>query len=261
MASKKGEFFTGIIGNMVYRVMNGKQVVSSRMEPGTMKQTKATKAASGNFGEATALAAQLRRTLAIQLEGLYGDPMRNRLNGLLNKVLHESRDNVTKRFEFTVDSFNRLAGFEFNVDSKLTDYVLKMPLLDCRDGGVNINFSGFQGPGLFKFPPRSLRCKLTFTLSLFRLKQGKMVVLAESQSILLSKNGYLQEPEIFSFKVPDGCLYVVGMFLEYHSAGKSGWRVINNMTFSPGCIFAAGITEGKENGDSMLVWKKMKKLK
>jgi hypothetical protein len=261
MASKKGEFFTGIIGNMVYRVMNGKQVVSSRVEPGTMKQTKATKTASGNFAAATALAAQLRRTLAIQLEGLYGDPMRNRLNGLFNKILTESRDPISKRFEFNTESFSRLAGFEFDLDSKVTDHALQMPVLDRLAERIDISFSGHQDPGMFKFPKRSLRCKLTFTLSLFRLKQGKMIALAESQSILLSKNEYLQQPAILTFNVPDGCLYVVGMFLEYQGAGKAGWRVINNLMFSPGCICIAGITAGKETGNSTGVWKKMDKLK
>lgn len=40
MARKEGNFLRGVLGDFVYRVVRGKQIVSKRAAPGTMKHIK-----------------------------------------------------------------------------------------------------------------------------------------------------------------------------------------------------------------------------
>jgi hypothetical protein len=39
MAKQKGNMLTGVLGPLVYRIVNGKQIVTLRIKKGTMKQT------------------------------------------------------------------------------------------------------------------------------------------------------------------------------------------------------------------------------
>jgi len=43
MATRKGNYLTGVLGPLVLRVVNGKQVVSTRVKKGKIKHTEATK--------------------------------------------------------------------------------------------------------------------------------------------------------------------------------------------------------------------------
>ena len=49
MAIFDGKFLKGILGDFIFKVVDGVQVVSKRAVPGTMKQTVETKKASANF--------------------------------------------------------------------------------------------------------------------------------------------------------------------------------------------------------------------
>ncbi|RAJ31029.1 hypothetical protein [Pedobacter cryoconitis] len=49
MAIFDGKFLKGILGDFIFKVVDGVQVVSKRPVPGTMKQSVETKKASENF--------------------------------------------------------------------------------------------------------------------------------------------------------------------------------------------------------------------
>jgi len=67
MATNDGNFFRGIVGNAIFRVLNGKQIVQQRETPGTRKQSDETKKNSNTFGMAATLGAQIRRTMATKI--------------------------------------------------------------------------------------------------------------------------------------------------------------------------------------------------
>jgi hypothetical protein len=67
MATNDGKFFRDIVGNAIFRVLNGKQIVQQREAPGTRKQSDETKNNSNTFGMAATLGAQIRRTMATKI--------------------------------------------------------------------------------------------------------------------------------------------------------------------------------------------------
>jgi len=115
-------------------------------------------------------------------------------------------------------------------------------------------------PREFKFPKKSFKCEITAAVSLFRLREGLMVELAESQSIVVEKNQTTISSHEFKFEVPAGCLCLVSIFLNYSLAHKSGWLLLKDSDFSPGCICGAIITPGKYQGNDQRVWRKMIKF-
>lgn len=261
MATKKGLLISGKVGPHIYKIVKGEQIITSRMAPGTMKRTEEMINNNNTFGMATSLASQVRKSLVIPLNGFQDNEMINRLNSKMVKILGQYRDAVSREYRFEGNSFERLEGFEFNVNSNVRDLFKAMPVTTLEDGMLSIKFKSFGIPGMLKFPFKSYHCKLSVCLSLFRLQDGTRIATAESQMIEITKDKTTVGPFKFTFTVPPGCFYVVSLFLEYAIASKIGWKSIHSKNFNPGVICAAQISEGVEEGDSLRSWIKMMKYK
>lgn len=259
MATKKGLLVSGKIGPHIYKAVNGIQIITSAMPAGTMKKTEAMHKHNATFGMATSLAAQVRKSLIVPLNCFEDSEMTNRLNSHMIKILGICRDVDTREFKFEQDSFQRLAGFEFNKNSNVTRLFQAIPTTVLTDNILTVNFKGFKIPNQLKFPLKSYQCKITVYLSLFRLAHGLRTITAESQTIEITKDKTAVHPFEFKFQVPNGCFYIVSLFLHYATAGPEGWRSDNSKKLNPGYICAAQISEGEDGGDDARTWIKMTK--
>ena len=79
MGKFDGKFFTGRIGPVTFRKSKGKQIVSARPLPGTMKQTENTKKASGTFGMASLLTSKIRQEFSNDICNLHDGDIHSRL--------------------------------------------------------------------------------------------------------------------------------------------------------------------------------------
>jgi hypothetical protein len=260
MAKLIGSLLSGIIGPYKFSIRNGKQIVSKKITPGTMKQSKATKAVSQVFGRASSLGAKFRKTLAIQYFDLFNADAINGLNRLMFPLLNRCRDVITGQYSFEVDSFSALEKFEFNLNSKVSSMMSKIPVISLNGNVLKVMLLQLSVPRDFKFPGRDIRCEIRVALSLFRLHDGFMVALAESQGIMIMKQDGIAGPHDFSFDVPAGTLCIVTLFLDYYTANKVGWVLIKDRTFSPGCICGAVITPGTNHQDDNRRWTKIPKF-
>jgi len=80
MARIGGKFFRGTLGQLVYRVINGVQIVSTKPSPGLANQTPETLRNCNTFGMASGLGADIRKLFAPFLNGLTDPLMHNRVS-------------------------------------------------------------------------------------------------------------------------------------------------------------------------------------
>jgi hypothetical protein len=138
MARKEGNFLRGAAGPVIYRVVRGKQIVSIKPAPGTVKQSEGTKVSSQIFGMASSWGANIRRTFEINAEAKFDSTVSQRLTGALRRVLGRCRNSVTKHYEFQEDSFKDLLSFDFNINSKVKSLMPVIPAVSIEEGVMQV---------------------------------------------------------------------------------------------------------------------------
>jgi len=257
MARRIGDFLVGVVGPISLRVNNGKQVVSSRVAPGTMKQTEATKRSAGSFGSASTFASCMYRKHKIPLADMGDRSTFNRLNKKSVEIWNNSRNAETDKYRFSTESFSSLSGFDYNIESPLMKRVAALPVISYEAGLLTVAYTKVFQEIKLKFPPKSHQCVIIATVAIFDLEKQKTtnVLLAENCIINSNKPG-LNAIE-FKFEVPGGCLCVVSMFLKYYTV-VHGRTLLNTKKFSPAAICGAIITPGRYQDDDGRIWRPIK---
>lgn len=115
-------FISGATGNLVFRNLNGKQIIQSH--PGEIRQTRATVASASEFSHCSRWAKHLRIGLHSFLAGHTDSYMYRRLTGAFyNALLENTHLSKGQRTPFTAD-MKALEGFEFNIHSPFKKYFL-----------------------------------------------------------------------------------------------------------------------------------------
>lgn len=259
MAIQRGGFLRGSIGRLTYREVNGQQIVSERIKKGTTKQTKSTKKAAAIFGLGSNFCADIRDTISGYLNCFADSLMDKRLSGLLNSILQGCRNPETNTFDFEEQSFSRLKGFEFNINSRLQYRMAKLPEVTLEGGVLSVSLPILSIPGQLKFPPKSFYCKIGISVSLFRIKEGKRKRMPLYQNIEVTKDKKFTTAQVLKFDVPSDCLCITCIFLDYGEAEKSGWRMMNSKELNPACILDTRFTLQTDEGKDKMRWTKMRK--
>lgn len=260
MARRKGKFIRGVIGPVKFYVRKNKQIISNRTAKGTVKHSENSKKAQHTFGMSTHLGSKIREAQQTNLNGFSDGEMGNRFNRELIQILNQSRNPETRAYDFEADSFSRLVGFEFNDDSKLGRLMAKLPSVDFKEGVLSIQLPKLKIPTMFKFPFQSFRCRITLSVTLLRLKEGFITMDPKNQSVEITKDKATLSSQTVEFNVPDGCLCLAGVFLEYFTANRNDWRLINGKGFNPGSICGALITSGVYKEEDGHLWTEMMKF-
>ncbi|MBB6500703.1 hypothetical protein [Pedobacter cryoconitis] len=250
MATNHGKYLRGALGPVVYKRYRNKQVVTIKRGRGTVKQTANSQRSSSTFGLSSKLGGKLRYILDNDISGLQDGEMANRMTTIFNLMLSDCRDPKTRVFSFKEYSFRRLADFEFNINSPLRNYLEIKPETTIANGKMQVVFPVLENPPRLKFPEESSSCRMTVSLALFRLKEGKHISTSQSQRIVFDR----EKPELggqtFTFEVPDGCLCVVSMFLDYRTYSVP----LNHKKFSPAAVLDAFVTPGVYKANDRRNW-------
>ena len=169
--------------------------------------------------------------------------MVNRFNTPIKAILRKCYDPATKKFHFEGDSFNRLAGFEFNIRSLLINSLWVSPQMSLNGNTLTISLPEIKIPAQLKFPQSADICEINVILTFTVLDPA------------MHKNAVLKVTEIditqetvpahdFTFEVPDGCLCIAGLGLQYFSLYQNIKTPLNSKTFHPAGIVGAIITPG-----------------
>ena len=251
MGKFDGKFFAGPVGPVIFRKSKGKQIVSVKPLPGTVKQTENTKKASGTFGMASLMTSQIREGFSHEISNLHDGSLHSRLMTTLNPILSQCRDLGTMKYDFEANSFNRLQGLNFNIESPLEKKMGVFPEIKLENNKLQVVFPSGKLESKIKFIKGSTYCNLTLSLLLFRLKDGLRSKTSVKETIRVDRMN--QEPLgniAFEYTVPNGCLCVLGIFLKYHNYKY----MLNTNSMSPAAICFSSVLPGDFDGENTEDW-------
>lgn len=250
MAEYDGKFLRGIIGPVVFKKSRGRQQVIAKTEPGTTKQTEATKMASANFGKAGFMSSQIKNAFDEETDIAEDGSLHARLSAVLNQVLMLSRDQETGEYHFVEDSFYGLEGFEFNQARRLTERLPGKLQVKLEDGKLQVTYPNRELPRTLKFVTGSTACELCFSVVLFRLKQGLVSRTVNRQSVMVETEVFDLNGLSFSFEVPNDCLCLLAVTLQYYNRK----RPISKHNLNVGGIYDARIVPGVYDETREFLW-------
>ena len=250
MATNYGKYLRGTLGPLVFKGYREKQIVTTKRGRGAVKQTTNSQRSASTFGLASKLGGKLRYILGNEIGGLQDGNMVNRMNTVFNLMLSDCRDPKTRLFSFKEYSFRRLADFEFNINSPLRNYLEVKPETTIANSKMQVVFPVLEHPAKLKFPEESTSCRMTVSLALFRLKEGKHISTSQSQRMVFDREKPELNGQTFTFEVPDGCLCLVSLFLDYYAYSVP----LNHKKFNPGGILDAFLTPGIYQGNDRRNW-------
>ena len=253
MAIFDGKFLKGILGDFIFKVVDGVQVVSKRPVPGTMKQSVETKKASENFRKSSMLGKHVRGIFHNTNGGMNETSYVFRFTSALTTALTTCENPTKTGYLFKRNSFGNLAGFEFNIKSPVKKILNLKPKIELNQGIMKIVFDESDNAPKLHFPKHATQCKLTFVVGLIRLRDGKRILKPEKHSITLKKNEELINHIDFSFKIPDGCLSIAVLFLSFYY----GITLLNSKSFNPAVICDAILSPGTFTNQDHHPWMEM----
>jgi len=261
MAIIKNNFLVGVLGSLIFKVVNGEQVVTTKKQKGTTKQSVATVAVSKTYGLASKFASEMMQSHEQNLNKMQDGSMFSRLTPLLFKKLDEAWDPARQRFEVGRMDFTSMAGFAYNIKSALHKNMNANTIVKLTSGRLQITFD--QGPlkTPIKFPRGATSCELTVAIVLFRLEDGLKTKVVISQDQWIYRHQDEIELESFQFEVPQGCLCMVSTFLHFYAYRKNYLISMNTKNFNPAAIAAVLFIQESEVPLNKYKWVKMPGLK
>lgn len=260
MATVHGNFLKGVLGNLSFKVVNGKQLVSQRRAPGTTKQTEAVKNAQLTFGKSARLALRIRMFYKSLIDHSTDSGMVNRLNSRIIEILNDCCAPDTRRYTFGRDSFNKLSGFEFNIKSPLSGSLHVTPVVEVNNGKLELSLPKAGAASILKFPTGATACRMIASLALIRLGPGLCAYSVTNQEVLFWPAAPETGNTAFHFQVPNDCLCLVTLSLKYTEVKNNEPVLVNDQSFNPVTICGAVVTPGVYLNLDNRAWMKMHNL-
>jgi len=261
MGKIKNGFVTGPVGPVTYRKDGDQQIIQSRPGKGNTNMSEVTMEFASSFSIASALGSNIRECFQKSINGWYEGKIVNQLNGLLNTIVTQCRDVKTQKLSYDEYSFKKLAGFEFNPTSALGKQIGFDVQTQWLSGQLKVTIPRIHLPLQLKFPAGVNRCELCFSLGIIRPEEGYRLQYPERRSMFVLKNQPLTEETVFTFNVPEGCLYILTLGLRYTVHRSKTDTLYNNKTFNPVGILAAYLVPGTYSGQDELEWIDMPRVK
>lgn len=237
----KKNIISGKIGNLVFRNLDGKQIVQAK--PEKVNQTKATKLSSSEFTQCSRWTKILRLPLIPFLVGHTDVYMYRRLTGQLYKALQTNT--VIAKGERTPcnTDMNALIGFEFNTHSPFGDYFL--PKLDIRlDSGrqLRLVIPEFEPKTEVVFAEKTYQAELVVHVLATTLEPNTAAIETHFILPIDRTTDLIPETQWTSFALPADCFVMVCAKLMYYNANPfTAKNYVNNKELNPACVaFASG---------------------
>lgn len=244
MAIIKNNFLVGTVGKLIFKVVNGKQVVSTKVARGTIRQSKESMQKAQIFGLASRFGSEILRSFKQYLNCFQDPAMFNRLIKKLYGAFVYAWNPETLQFNFEAHDFHILSDFNYNINSPLRDRLGLKTQLTFADGLLYVGFSAWGNMPVIKFLKDSNDCAITVGVSLYRLQDGFKTDQVISQRQIVKKYDNKLEIDEFQFKVPGDCLCVTSIFLNFYTKHSTYVNTLNSKKFSPSAICGASFTPG-----------------
>lgn len=264
MARMDGKFIRGIAGDLTFRKVKDQQIVQGKTKKKQIDMTAATCNAAFIFGRASTLASYIRVEID-PIIGFYDGGMISRFTGECNQILQQAATAEENVYDYSQTHFNRLNGFEFNIESPVKNYLFAQPIVTLTEQTVTIDLPEIKIPKELKFPENAQYCTVAFSVSLFDLNTNQYFS-NEIKSFEIE-----WKPKAFSFPAQQlvfegspGCLCIIALALYYSERTFAGKAVLNNKKLSPSAILKADFCPGEtvpKNGWQEMTFNDKKKRK
>jgi hypothetical protein len=236
---KNQKNISGLVGNLVFQTVNGKQIIRSR--PAKVKQTKATKASSGEFGKCSIWSKQLRNGLAPFLIKQYDNIMYQRFQSSFYKALLSNTD-LAKGQRTPMNAYmNDLVGFEFNTHSLLSSYFApKVTAVLGADKKLMVTIPVLNPVSGVTFPDHCQHAELMVYLYATNF-ESNIADVSHYFILPIDKDTTLLTETIWtSPELPDGNFAVAAIKIMYYETNPlTGRNYINRTTLNPAAILFA----------------------
>ncbi|MBW2962923.1 hypothetical protein [Mesonia aestuariivivens] len=229
----------GGLGNLIFRVVNGKIVVQTRPDYSQVKQTQSTQKAASDFGKASQVAKKISYGCQQIIQGYHSPEMATRLR---SKVLQAMRTHASLplgRKDLWSGTPELLEGFEFNKHSPYKDNSELWTLNWELDSQRRIHFKqkAFTPKNHLYWLPRAESLQICYWICAFQKKDYKP---CQQQLLTLTVSPDFVEVPMQNFEsevFPEGCLIIicVSMFY-YRSDAIIGGNLLNHKKFHPARI-------------------------
>ena len=244
MATLKGKYLSGIVGNVVYKPWRAIQVVQSKPAPQSIKQTKATKKAAGHFGKSSALARDIREMFGFLIHEFYDGPMIERLVSETRKVVTDSYQAQSNTYHFSENSFDRLSRFDYNLKSPVRNSLNVLPVFSLTADELTVTLPELENHKDLKFPKGASGCVIHIHVQSYNLEHGIKINNFQLPQIAVTIDQAIIEKQEFKFTLPAECLSLTTIGLHYYKSVYSNTTLINSKEFSPTAICSAIVTSG-----------------
>lgn len=245
MARLDGKFIRGMAGDITFRKVKDKQIIQGKTKKAQIDMTAATYNAAYIFGRASTLASYIR--VAIDpIIGFYDGGMISRFTGECNQILQQAATANENVFDYSQNHFNRLNGFEFNLESPVKNYLFAQPIVTLTEQTVTIDLPEIKIPKELKAPENAQYCTVAFSVSLFDLSTNQYIGnQIKSFEIEWKPKAFSFPAQQLVFEGSPGCLCVIALALYYSEKTFAGKAVLNNKKLSPAAVLKADFCPGE----------------
>ena len=238
---KKNGLVVGKMGDVVYQVCNGKQILKENNRD--VKLTAESKQCSTEFSAANNASANLRNGLQLYVSGMADTAMHGRFTGAIFHAIRnshqtgEGRERVGQR-TFEDANLSLLEGFEFNKNTPFSEYCTVDHELNFTDGIVRIAVNGFSKSKHLKRIPNTQGEVLLYGVAAFNPKSQGLIGSVQEFRVRGNYPDTLLEWQ--SEPIPQGKVVLVFAAVIYYGMPTlEGKKVLTNRQLHPCKIVAA----------------------
>lgn len=244
MAIRKGNFLTGKLKGLVYRKLKNVQILQTAPGKGNVKQTADTKKLAYLFGRASMLSRYIRYMSAEQIFGFHDGPMVNRLTRTVQQILLQYYPTTNETHQFNEDSFATLKGFDFNIDSPMNKSLWTEPVISLSGHELKVTLPEMNIAEELKFPKGCENCVINISTKYIDLEKGFLYEVTDSWKTEVNKYQVKLAAQEKIFKLPEGCLCITSMSIQYFHQKHRLTMLYNHKLFNPAQICNAVVTTG-----------------
>lgn len=237
----KKNIISGATGSLVFRNLDGKQILQSH--PGKIRQTQQTVASASEFSQCSRWAKHLRIRLHSFLAGQTDSYMYRRLTGSFYNALLENTHLPKGQRTPLNASMKALEGFEFNSHSPFKEYFLpEITVVMDSERQVQVTIPELEPKSQMQFPKKVSQAELVIYACATKFELSLPL---PDAFFMLPINQYdtsLPETTWTSPALPEGYFVIVAAKLLYYEENQfMGKKYSNSEVLNPSRILFCGV--------------------
>ena len=221
-----------MVGNVIFRNVNGKQVVQSR--PSNVKHSQSQKESATEFGRCSTWAKQLRLGLSDLLVGMTDTKMYQRFTAEVHNAIKQS--DLPKGASTPLNvAMHSMEGFEFNTNSPFAEYcTLQFTTALTNSREVVVTIPAFEAKDGILFPDYCNHVKLITYVHATNFEVNTASLKFHSILDIHKEDSIAEQTLLTTTPIPLNYLVLIAVKLLYYKTDPiTGATYLNNKNLSP----------------------------